>query len=184
MKVNQVIILVTIVLLSAFKQETVEKPIYKAEKWENPEWENPEIFQINREKPTASFYKYTDEGSALKNESWENSSLYKSLNGTWNFYYADSVNARPKDFYKEDFNIDGWGKIEVPSNWEMKGFGIPVYTNIKYMFPPNPPFIPHNINNNGSYKREFELLENWSKKDIYLHFAGVSGAMYIWINGE
>jgi beta-galactosidase len=184
MKVNQVIILVTIVLLSAFKQETAEKPIYKAEKWENPEWENPSIFEINREKPTASFYKYTDEGSALKNESWENSSLYKSLNGTWNFYYADSVNARPKDFYKEDFNIDGWGKIEVPSNWEMKGFGIPVYTNIKYMFPPNPPFIPHNINNNGSYKREFELPENWSKKDIYLHFAGVSGAMYIWVNGE
>ena len=66
----------------------------------------------------------------------------------------------------------------------MKGFGIPVYTNIKYMFPPNPPNIPHNINNNGSYKRDFEIPSEWDSKNKYLHFAGVSGAMYVWLNGE
>jgi len=184
MKIHQIIILATIVLFSSCKEEIIKKPIYKAEKWENPEWENPEIFEINREKPTATFYRYADENTALKNESWKNSSNYKSLNGTWNFYYTDSVNARPKDFYKNDFSLKGWDTIAVPSNWELKGFGIPVYTNIKYMFPPNPPFIPHNINNNGSYKRTFEVPENWSEKDIYLHFEGVSGAMYLWINGE
>ncbi|WP_242091873.1 glycoside hydrolase family 2 TIM barrel-domain containing protein [Aestuariivivens sediminicola] len=162
----------------------VEKPIYLAEKWDNPEWENPEVFQINREDPTASFYKYPSIELALKNEGWQNSAFYKSLNGTWSFYYADSVQARPADFFKKDFNIQGWDTISVPSNWEIKGFGIPVYTNVVYMFPPNPPYIPHNINNNGSYKRNFNIPEDWTGKDIYLHFAGVSGAMYVWLNGE
>ncbi|WP_298238995.1 glycoside hydrolase family 2 TIM barrel-domain containing protein [uncultured Algibacter sp.] len=175
---------IVLLILSSCTQEKIERPVYVAEKWENPEWENPEIFQINREEPTASFYKYADAASALKNESWENSPNYKSLNGEWDFYYADSVQARPTDFYKTDFDISGWDKIEVPSNWELKGHGIPVYTNIIYMFPPNPPHIPHNLNNNGSYKKEFEIPENWDGKDMYLHFAGVSGAMYVWVNGE
>ena len=161
-----------------------EKPIYVNEKWENPEWENPRIFEINREKPTTSFYRYTSSKNALTNDSWQNSKLYKSLNGTWNFYYADSIKNRPNNFYKTNFNIDGWDKINVPSNWELEGYGIPVYTNIKYMFPANPPFIPHDINNNGSYKRDFEIPEEWNEKDVYLHFAGVSGAMYVWLNEE
>ncbi|WP_111709418.1 glycoside hydrolase family 2 TIM barrel-domain containing protein [Lutibacter citreus] len=176
------LILITVLFSSC--ENKIERPSYVAEKWENPEWENPEVFQINREEPTASFYKYNKEDAALENENWENSSLYQSLNGTWNFYYADSVQARPVDFYKNDFDISAWDNIEVPSNWEMKGFGIPVYTNRTYMFPANPPFIPHNINNVGSYKRDFEISENWDGKNIYLHFEGVSGAMYIWINGE
>lgn len=159
------------------------KPTYTTNHWENPEWENPEIFQINKEAPTAAFYRYTDQKEAIKNTSWENSPLYRSLNGTWHFYYADSVNSRPTNFFKNNFDLKGWDTISVPSNWEMKGFGIPVYTNIKYMFPANPPFIPHNINNNGSYKRDFEIPKNWDGKDIYLHFAGVSGAMYVWLNG-
>ena len=184
MKISHLIILLTVIIISSCKEKMAEKPLYSAEKWENPEWENPEIFQINREDPTASFYKYSDADSALKNDSWENSTLYKSLNGMWQFYYADSVTARPKDFYKKGFNLSGWDTIAVPSNWEMKGFGIPVYTNIKYMFPANPPFIPHNINNNGSYKRDFEISKDWEEKDLYLHFAGVSGAMYVWLNGE
>ena len=161
-----------------------QRPTYTNPKWENPEWENPAIFQINREKPTASFYRYSDATTALKNDNWSNSPFYKSLNGDWDFYYADDVAARPADFYKNDFSLKGWNKIQVPSNWELKGYGIPFYTNIIYMFPPNPPFIPHNTNNNGSYKREFEVPENWTGKDIYLNFEGVSGAMYVWVNGK
>jgi beta-galactosidase len=184
MKIHHFAFLLFTVTILSCQEKMIEKPIYSAYTWENPEWENPNIFEINREKSTASFYKYADESIAIKNDSWVNSAFYQSLNGVWNFYYADSVNARPTDFYKNNFNLDGWDKIEVPSNWEMKGFGIPVYTNIKYMFPANPPFIPHNINNNGSYKRDFEIPKNWKGKDTYLHFAGVSGAMYIWVNGE
>lgn len=183
MKINHLALLLTLTTIFSAKAQVVEKPTYTAEKWENPEWENPEIFQINREKPTATFYRYGDASSALKNDSWNNSPFYKSLNGTWDFYYADNVTTRPTDFYKNGFSLKGWNKIEVPSNWELKGYGIPFYTNIVYMFPANPPFIPHNINNNGSYKREFEVPENWNGKDIYLHFEGVSGAIYVWVNG-
>jgi len=184
MKINLIVFLLALSPFFFCKAQKIEKPIYISEKWENPEWENPEIFQINREKPTASFYRYNDSQSALKNESWNNSSFYKSLNGAWDFYYADNVTVRPTDFYKNGFPLSGWDKIEVPSNWELKGYGIPFYTNILYMFPPNPPFIPHNNNNNGSYKREFEVPETWNGKDIYLHFEGVSGAMYVWVNGK
>ncbi len=184
MEISKILFLIIVITFLGCKAEIIERPTYITEKWESPEWENPEVFQINREVPTASFYKYSDQESALKNDSWENSPLYQSLNGTWQFYYADSVSARPKDFYKKDFDTRGWDTISVPSNWEMKGFGIPVYTNIKYMFPANPPFIPHNINNNGSYIRDFEISKDWDGKDIHLHFSGVSGAMYVWLNGE
>lgn len=181
---NKYFYLLVVCLLILSCNNSNEKPTYFAEKWENPEWENPEIFQINREAPTASFYRYTNADDALKNESWKNSGIYKSLNGKWNFHFADSVTARPTDFYKNDFSLKGWDTINVPSNWEMKGFGVPIYVNRIYAFPTNPPFIPHNMNNVGSYKRDFEISEDWGAKEIYLHFAGVSGAMYIWVNGE
>ena len=152
--------------------------------WNNPEWENPEIFEINREEPTATFYSYKSSKEALINKDWQNSPYYKSLNGKWHFYYSNDVKSRPKRFYANDYNFSNWDLIETPSNWELKGYGIPFYTNIKYMFPANPPFIPHEQNNNGSYIKFFEISDEWSGKDIYLHFEGVSGAMYIWLNGE
>ncbi len=156
----------------------------QAPKWENPEWENPEIFQINREEPTASFYRYTDEKTALENESWENSPFYQSLNGEWRFKYVENVMARPVDFFMSEYDTSGWDKISVPSNWEVLGYGTPIYTNVIYPFPKNPPFIPHEENPVGSYKRDFEIPQDWDDKDIFLHFGGVSGATYVWINGQ
>ena len=156
----------------------------QAPTWENPEWENPEIFQINREEPTASLYRYEDVKSALANESWENSLNYQSLNGEWRFNYAASVPERPISFYKPDYDTSGWNKIKVPSNWELEGYGTPIYTNVVYPFPKNPPFIPHDINSVGSYKRHFEIPENWEDKELYLHFGAVSGAMYVYLNGQ
>lgn len=178
------IALISILVISCKTDTKPERPVYTAEKWSNPEWENPEIFQINREEPTASFYRYRSEENALKNESWENSTLYQSLNGKWDFYFADNPEQRPTDFYYEGFDTRGWDTIEVPSNWEIEGYGTPFYTNVIYMFPPNPPYIPHEMNNVGSYQREFEIPQDWDEKDIYLHFEGVSGAMYVWVNEE
>lgn len=178
------IVCFTILFLSFTGWAQTDKSNYLNKKWENPEWENPEAFQINRENPTANFYRYPNASTSLSNDSWEGSSFYQSLNGNWHFYYADSVQVRPEKFYENKFNATSWDIIEVPSNWEMRGYGKPYYTNIKYMFPANPPHIPHQINNNGSYIREFYLPANWKEKNIYLHFAGVSGAMYVWLNGK
>ena len=152
--------------------------------WDKPEWENPEIFQINREEPTATFYSYKSSSEALVNDDWKNSSYYKSLNGKWHFNYSNDIKSRPKKFYENNYDFSNWDLLEIPSNWELKGYGIPFYTNIKYMFPANPPFIPHDQNNNGSFIKLFDIPAEWSGKEIYLHFEGVSGAMYIWINGK
>ena len=152
--------------------------------WENPEWENPEIFGINKEKPRAHFYSYKTSKDAINGKGWEESSYYKSLNGKWHFFYAKDVKSRPKTFFKDEYDFSDWDLIDVPSNWELKGYGIPFYTNIKYMFPENPPFIPHEINNNGSFIKLFNIPTKWEDKDIYLHFGGVSGAMYVWLNGH
>mgnify|MGYP003666173587 FL=1 len=175
-------LLFTFLILSC--SNVIERPVYTAETWENPEWEDPEVFQINREKPRATFYMHSSKEEALANASWEKSALYKSLNGTWKFYYAENPSLRPSDFYKDDFDLNGWDEINVPSNWEMEGFGIPIYTNIKYVFPKNPPFIKHDLNNVGSYKRTFEVDDTWTEKEVFLHFEGVSGAMYVWLNGQ
>ncbi|NND35342.1 MAG: beta-galactosidase, partial [Saprospiraceae bacterium] len=98
----------------------------QAPKWENPEWEDPAIFQINREDPTASFYRFASVEVALQNESWENSTFYQSLNGEWDFKYVPSVPDRPASFFRTDFTASDWSKIPVPSNWELHGHGIPI----------------------------------------------------------
>ena len=182
MKIYVKIITILLLVISC-KNSNDTKPVYQNIKWDKPEWENPEIFQINREPARATFYNSESVENIISNKDWKFSSNYKLLNGIWNFYYSDSVQGRPSDFYKENFSLKGWDTITVPSNWEMQEFGLPVYTNIVYVFPKNPPFIPHNMNNVGSYKRDFEIPQEWKNKDIYLHFAGVSGAMYVYING-
>lgn len=180
----KILIVILLIYNANFFAQEKSKPIYTAQKWENPEWENPEIFQINREEPRSTYYYYASEESALAASGWQKSPYYKSLNGTWQFYYADSVQARPINFYKKDFSTAGWDTIEVPSNWEMQGFGLPIYTNVKYVFPANPPYIPHKLNNVGTYRRNFTVPEDWEGKETYLHFEGVSGATYVYVNGE
>lgn len=149
-----------------------------------PEWENPEIFQINREQPTATIYRHASEDAALKAEASEGSPFYQSLNGKWKFFWVKKPAERPQYFFRDDFSVKGWSDITVPGNWEMQGHGTPIYTNIVYPFPTNPPFIDHNDNPVGSYKRSFTVPANWNDKEVMLYFAGVSGAMYIWVNGQ
>jgi beta-galactosidase len=108
------------------------------------------------------------------------------LNGDWFFNYSERPAERPVDFYKNDFDVSKWNKIAVPSNWELKGYGIPIYTNIPYEFTknPTPPYIPEDPNPVGSYKRNFTLPAGWSEKEIFVHLGAVKSAFYIWINGE
>ncbi|MEM9896729.1 MAG: glycoside hydrolase family 2 TIM barrel-domain containing protein, partial [Bacteroidota bacterium] len=109
---------------------------------------------------------------------------YRSLNGIWKFNWVESPKERPIHFYGKEFDASGWDDIEVPSNWQMKGYGYPIYTNIKYPFPKNAPFIPKENNPVGSYLRTFQVPEDWLTKDVFVHFAGVNSAFYLWINGE
>jgi beta-galactosidase len=100
----------------------------------NPrDWENPEVFNINREDPHATLISYSDEASALQAIK-ENSPNYKSLDGLWKFNWVKTPDQRPFWFFKDDYDTRDWNDIEVPSNWQMKGYDVPVYTNITYPF--------------------------------------------------
>jgi beta-galactosidase len=137
------------------------------------EWENPQITGINKEAPHASFIHYSGE----KQE-------YISLNGKWKFHYAKNPGQRPKDFFLSNYDVSEWDKIMVPGHWELQGFDAPIYTDVDYPFPSNPPFLPYDYNPVGSYKTVFNIPEKWKDKQIFLHFGGVRSAMYVWLNGE
>lgn len=146
------------------------------------EWENPSVNQINREPMHAWFVPYEKEKDAVQRRISEASRL--SLNGMWDFNYSVHPESRPKDFYKKGYRLKGWKKIEVPGSWELQGFDAPIYTDTKYPFPANPPYIPEDYNPVGSYVREFTVPENWKGQEIILHFGGVESAFYCWVNGE
>ncbi len=147
------------------------------------DWENPEMFNQNREDPHTTLISFPDEQSALGGIK-TNSPNYLSLDGTWKFNWVKSPDQRPYWFFKDDYDTRDWKNIEVPSNWEMKGYGVPVYVNISYPFKMNPPFIQHNWNPVGSYKREFKVPSDWKDKEVFLHFGAVSSAFYVWVNEQ
>lgn len=147
------------------------------------DWENPAVFQINREAARADFLPYADANSAIADD-YQRSPWYLPLSGTWKFNWAPAPAQRPVDFYQPGFDTRHWDDIQVPSNWELKGYGIPIYTNVNYPFPKNPPYIPHHDNPVGSYKRTFSMPANWENRRVYLHFEAGTSAMYIWVNGQ
>ena len=165
----------------------------------NPrDWENPGVFNINREDPHATLISYSDEQSALEAIK-ENSPNYKSLDGTWKFNWVKTPDKRPFWFFKDDYDTRDWKNFEVPSNWQMVGYDVPVYANITYPFwtykkvfnsgnsgniepALKPPYIPHDWNPVGSYKRSFNISSDWKNKEIFLQFGAVSSAFYVWVN--
>ncbi len=148
-----------------------------------PEIENPAVLGINRELPRATFTPFPDRVSALEGSRLD-SPFIVSLNGTWRFRWTRAPADRPTDFHRKDFDDSSWDRIPVPSNWELHGYGVPIYTNIPYPFPPDPPHVPRDWNPVGSYRRTFDVPEDWDGMQVYLHFGSVKSAMYVWVNGQ
>ena len=150
----------------------------------NPKpWEDPEICQVNKEMPHAHFIPFTNIEAAKTEDKWQ-SELVQSLNGTWQFHLSQNLKERPFWFFKNDFDTRNWDEIKVPSNWEMQGFDYPIYTNVKYPHAKTPPLIQEHYNPVGSYKKIFELPENWDGKEILIHFGAVSSCMNLWVNEQ
>jgi len=117
----------------------------------------------------------------------KNSPWYKSLNGQWKFNWVQKPADRPVNFCQPDFDDSQWKEIEVPSNWELQGYGIPIYVNSDYEFAPDnpqPPHIPHDYNPVGSYRLFFTVPDSWNGMDVFIHFGAVKSAFYIWVNGQ
>lgn len=145
--------------------------------------ENPEIFQVNRCQAHSDHKFYL---SAQEMERGE-SSLFQSLNGTWQFFWAPCPKKRPEDFYKEDFCCKDFGHIHVPGHIQLQGYDQCQYINTMYPWDGkeaiSPPQVPEE-NPVGSYVRYFSLEEGLKGKRVFLSFQGVENAFYVWLNGN
>lgn len=144
-------------------------------------WEDPTVTSINRQPARATAYSYKTVEDALQGN--RKKSRIKMLNGIWNFHFAPNLQKAPTEFYKTE--VSNWDTIAVPSNWELKGYDMPIYKSAVYPFRPvNPPFIPKESNGIGSYQHKFELPKEWKDMTVTLHFGAVSSAFQVWLNGS
>ncbi|MFB3879769.1 MAG: glycoside hydrolase family 2 TIM barrel-domain containing protein [Armatimonadota bacterium] len=150
------------------------------------DWESPELIGQGKEPPHATLLPYPDAEAARK-ATRDASPFHLSLNGPWKFHWVPKPADRPLGFERLGYDDSTWPAIPVPSNWECQGFGIPIYTNVKYPFAPvdpDPPHIPHEDNPVGSYRTQFTIPDAWKGRQVFLHFDGVKSFFCLWINGE
>lgn len=155
-----------------------------------PEWQSQYAIGKNKLEPHAYVWSY-ETADALRSGNYEQSPYYMSLNGTWKFHWVKNPDLRPKDFYKPSFYTGGWADINVPGNWERQGYGTAIYVNETYEFDDplfnfrkNPPLVPYEENEVGSYRRTFTLPADWRDRRIVICCEGVISFYYIWVNGH
>ena len=156
-------------------------------------------FEDRKEKAHATFVPYASTASMQQDDCYKYPWLtpkranYLLLNGKWKFHYtADWKQGKPEkdDFWADNADVSSWKELQVPLNWEMAGYDVPVYNNVGYPFENKPPFITafnDNFDKNpvGSYRRNFNLPDGWDQdKRVFLHFDGACSAIVVWVNGK
>ncbi len=166
----------------------------------NQDWNNQHITQRNRHEMHTPLGVYENISQALAGD--RNASGYvQILDGIWKFAMAPSPEAVPQEFWNPTHDITSWADMPVPSNWELQGYGKPVYTNITYPFPRTQgesdyevkvsegvyelmaPNVPQE-NLTGCYRTTFTVPEAYDGRDVYIEFGGVESCFYLWVNGE
>ena len=171
------------------------------------EWESPTELSLNKEQPKAWFFTFANNESARKVLP-ENCEYYCSLDGTWSFNWVANPWERPVDFFKPEYNVSEWDKVQVPMNWNVYGlqpdgsqkYGTPIYVNQPVIFKhqvavgdwkggvmrePAQHHTTYNARNEvGSYRRTFTVPETWKGRQVYINFDGVDSFFYLWINGQ
>ena len=151
---------------------------------EHHDWEDNHVLQINREPARAYFIPYDKQKGDRQ----------LSLNGSWSFRWTKTPDERIVDFYHTDYDASAWNTLNVPANWEVNGYGTPIYISAGYPFKIDPPYVMKEPkkewttyverNPTGQYKRTFTLPRGWQEGQTFLRFEGVMSAFYVWINGE
>ncbi|GAA4464643.1 glycoside hydrolase family 2 TIM barrel-domain containing protein [Novipirellula rosea] len=157
------------------------------------DWENEQIVSRNKQPPRATSLPFADRAGAIQ-ATPQATPYFQSLNGIWKFNWVKQPSERPADFFRPDFDVRNWDDLAVPSNWQMHGYGVPLYTNIPYPFKKDPPRVmgepPKHFTNFeqrnpvGSYRRQFSIPDDWKDRQTFLQFGGVDSAFYLWVNGE
>ncbi len=141
------------------------------------------VFEINKLDPRADFFPFLSAMEGQLNRP-DQASNYKSLNGHWRFNWVRSPEDKPVDFYLNHLNDELWDSIPVPGNWEVNGFGFPIYLDERYPFATEWPEAPTDYNPVGTYRTKFTIPSPWEGSQVLLHFAGAKSAMYVYLNGE
>ena len=115
-------------------------------------------------------------------EDREGSDRFLLLSGDWSFSYYKSIYDLKDAFYETDFDVSSFDQIKVPGTWQMAGYDSHQYTNIRYPFPFDPPYVPQD-NPCGAYIREFSYQRDEDAPKVYLNFEGVDSCFYVWLNG-
>lgn len=113
----------------------------------------------------------------------EESDRMQFLNGTWKFKYYESIYDVKETFYELGFDVSDYDDMKVPSVWQLAGYDVPQYTNIRYPFPYDPPFVPQDIPC-GTYVYDFMYEKDAVASKAFLNFEGVDSSFYVWLNGE
>ncbi len=150
---------------------------------EKNDWESQDVFAINKRPAFANSFPFRNMAEARENDK-RRTDYYKSLNGEWDFMWSINPSQRPGVFSEPEFSTTNWDKINVPGNWQIQGYGTPIYVNVKYPFEVDPPHMQDFYNPVGSYVIHFDVPAAWNNDRIILHFGAVNSAMYVWINGE
>lgn len=148
------------------------------------DWEDNHVLQINREPARAYFIPYAQQKGDRQ----------LSLNGIWKFHWTKTPEERIKDFWQTNFDCSAWAEMKVPANWEVNGYGTPIYISAGYPFKIDPPYVMkepkkdwttyEERNPTGQYCRTFTLPVTWQSGQTFLRFEGVMSAFYVWINGQ
>ncbi len=159
-----------------------------------PEWQDKNAFRGGQIEPHALVVPYAQGAGAeqaIRGFKYNQSPFYLDLNGKWDFHWVQGPDNRPADFYKPEYNTSAWDKINVPGNWETQGYGTKIYVNERYEFAnpyfnfeKNPPFVPVESNEVGSYRREFSVPASWKGRRVVLCVEGAASFYYIWVNGH
>ena len=148
------------------------------------DWENQSVQHINRLAPRATFFGYEHHLGDRQ----------LSLDGAWKFHWTITPDEQPADFYQTDFDDHSWETFPVPGDWEMHGYGTPIYSSSGYTFKIDPPRVMGEPKANwtsyternptGVYRRTFTLPASWQGQEVFIRFGAVSSAFYVWVNGR
>ena len=145
-----------IISLSSFSQSPTLPEVY---------WKDQEIFGVNKLPPHATLFPFESKEKALLADKTK-SEWFQSLDGQWHFHWAKKPADRPAFFFQPDYDVSQWDKLPVPANWEVHGYGYPIYLDEKYPFETEWPDISDEYNPVGSYKRTFEAPASWADADL------------------
>jgi beta-galactosidase len=151
-----------------------------------PPYQNPSVIQINKLPARAVSMSYPNEVLALQADRLA-SPRRLSLDGQWDFNWYKNPGLAPEDFFTSQFKIQDWSAINVPSNWELEGFGKPWHRLTHQVWEDTgvkAPFVPEDYNPVGLYRRSFEMPEEWSDMQITLHIGAATSALYVYVNGQ